>query len=110
MFWGSYPYNVIFGMFKSCTTDIFLSMFTTIKYAYILFSEIMLVPRRVFARLLRLRNLLIFTVIVILLYILKMFGDIEGLESKAIKLVSHIGRISKQDSYFVPQSMRVSRI
>ncbi|KAM3967951.1 N-acetylgalactosaminyltransferase 6 [Aphomia sociella] len=69
----------------------------------------MVVCRRLISRLLRLRNLLMFTIIVIMLYIIKTLGSIEVLESKASKLIEQLkesGGFPGQNEYFVPISLK----
>ncbi|XP_059059469.1 N-acetylgalactosaminyltransferase 6-like [Achroia grisella] len=70
----------------------------------------MAVLRRLISRLLRTRNLLMFTIIVILLYIIKTLGSLEAFETKASKLIEQLqenqGFGQEQNEYFVPTSLK----
>ncbi|XP_068627786.1 N-acetylgalactosaminyltransferase 6-like [Battus philenor] len=65
----------------------------------------MLVMRRYFLRLLRLRNLLTITILVILLYIVKTFNDVSS-GSKWLPLKEALKNEEHEKNYFVPKSLK----
>ncbi|CAH0721407.1 unnamed protein product, partial [Brenthis ino] len=66
----------------------------------------MLVMRRNCLRLLRLRNLLAVTVLIILLYLVKTVSEVKTLEDVAKPVRDSLQRILKSEEYFVPSSLK----
>lgn len=64
--------------------------------------------RRNCLRLLRLRNLLAVTVLIILLYLVKTVSEVKTLGDVAKPVRDSLQRILKREEYFVPSSLKVS--